>query len=83
MKKDQILRTLEKALVDAKVVVKSDDETHFEAIIISDQFEGKSRIARHQLVYGCLGDAVGNEIHALSIKVYTNNEWKDQSIDYA
>ena len=79
MKKDEILRTLEEALVDAEVVVKSDDETHFEAIIISDQFEGKSRIARHQLVYGCLGDAVGNEIHALSIKAYTNNEWKDQS----
>ena len=52
MKKDQILRILEEALVDAKVVVKSDDETHFEAIIVSDQFEGKSRIARHQLVYG-------------------------------
>ena len=50
MKKDQILRILEEALVDAKVVVKSDDETHFEAIIVSDQFEGKSRIARHQLV---------------------------------
>jgi len=79
MKKDEILRTLQEALVDAEVVVKSDDETHFEAIIISDQFEGKSRIARHQLVYGCLGDAVGNEIHALSIKAYTNNEWKDQS----
>jgi len=79
MTKDEILRTLEEALVDAEVVVKSDDETHFEAIIISDQFEGKSRIARHQLVYGCLGDAVGNEIHALSIKAYTNNEWKDQS----
>jgi acid stress-induced BolA-like protein IbaG/YrbA len=77
MKKDEILRTLQEALVDAEVVVKSDDETHFEAIIISDQFEGKSRIARHQLVYGCLGDAVGNEIHALSIKAYTNNEWKD------
>ena len=79
MKKDEILRKLQEALVDAEVVVKSDDETHFEAIIISDQFEGKSRIARHQLVYGCLGDAVGNEIHALSIKAYTNNEWKDQS----
>ena len=79
MKKDEITRTLEEALVGAEVVVKSDDETHFEAIIISDQFEGKSRIARHQLVYGCLGDAVGNEIHALSIKAYTNNEWKDQS----
>jgi len=74
MKKDEILRTLQEALVDAEVVVKSDDETHFEAIIISDQFEGKSRIARHQLVYGCLGDAVGNEIHALSIKALSNDE---------
>ena len=55
---------------------KTDDNTHFEAIVISDDFTGESRIARHQLIYACLGNAVGNEIHALSIKAYTHNEWE-------
>ena len=63
---------------DAKVLVHNvnDDGEHFEAIVISDDFTGESRIARHQLIYACLGNAVGNEIHALSIKAYTHNEWE-------
>jgi stress-induced morphogen len=44
---------------------------HFRAEVISDRFEGLSRIEQHQLVYGVFGDEVGGEIHALSIKTST------------
>ena len=43
---------------------------------IAAEFEGKRPIARHQLVYRCLGKLVGNEIHALSIKALTPDEWR-------
>jgi stress-induced morphogen len=44
---------------------------HFRAEVISDRFEGLSRIEQHQLVYGLFGDEVGGPIHALSIKTST------------
>ena len=50
------------------------DGQHFFATIISDQFEGKSRIARHQLVYKALGERMKQEIHALSIKAFSKQE---------
>jgi acid stress-induced BolA-like protein IbaG/YrbA len=51
------------------------DGQHFEAVVVSDAFAGKSRIQRHQLVYQTLGDRMRGEIHALSMKTYTPEEW--------
>jgi len=51
------------------------DGQHFEAIIVSRDFEGKSPIQRHQLVYKALGDRMREEIHALSMKTYTPEQW--------
>ena len=62
---------------DIKVI--SDDNTHFEAIVVASEFEGKRLLARHQLVYRTLGSLVGNEIHALSIRAYTPDEWQQQT----
>lgn len=64
---------------DAVVRVESDDNTHFAALVVAAEFEGKRALARHQLVYKCLGTRVGNEIHALSIQAYTPAEWADRS----
>jgi BolA protein len=47
---------------------------HFELIIVSPQFEGKSSQARHRMVHAALGDMLQREIHALSIKAYTPDE---------
>jgi len=47
---------------------------HFYLTIVSEQFEGKSRIQRHQLIYKQLGDMMKSEIHALSIKAFTPQE---------
>jgi stress-induced morphogen len=44
---------------------------HFRAEVVSDRFQGLSRIEQHQLVYGIFGDEVGGPIHALSIKTST------------
>jgi acid stress-induced BolA-like protein IbaG/YrbA len=52
------------------------DGQHFFATIVSDSFEGKRPIARHQLVYAALGDRMRAEIHALSMKTLTPAEWK-------
>lgn len=60
---------------DAIVRVESDDNTHFAALVVAAEFEGKRPLARHQLVYKCLGTLVGNEIHALSIQAFTPAEW--------
>lgn len=53
------------------------DGQHFEAIVVSEEFAGKSRIARQQLVYKTLGDRMKGEIHALSMKTYTPEEWEN------
>ena len=57
----------------------SDDNTHYEAIVIASEFAGKRPLARHQLIYKTLGSLVGNEIHALSIRAFTPEEWQQQA----
>lgn len=56
----------------------SGDGTHFEALVVSPAFAGKSRVQRHQLVYQALGERMRGEIHALSMKTYTPEEWQGQ-----
>ncbi|MGN6315298.1 BolA family protein [Trinickia sp.] len=53
------------------------DGQHFFATIVSDAFEGKRLIQRHQLVYAALGDRMRQEIHALSMKTLTPSEWQN------
>lgn len=52
------------------------DGQHFEALIVTNAFEGKSRVQRHQLVYQALGDRMRQEIHALSMRTMTPEEWR-------
>lgn len=51
------------------------DGRHFFATIVSSQFEGKLRVARHQMVYAALGERMREEVHALSMKTLTPAEW--------
>jgi acid stress-induced BolA-like protein IbaG/YrbA len=50
------------------------DGQHFDALIVSTAFEGKSRIQRHRLVYAALGDRMRHRVHALSMKTLTPEE---------
>ena len=47
---------------------------HFNVSIVSTAFAGKSLIERHRMVYGALGDAMQQEIHALSIQAKAPDE---------
>lgn len=53
----------------------SGDGHHFEAVIVSPAFRGKSRVQQHQLVYRALGDRMKEEIHALSMQTLTPEDW--------
>lgn len=75
MTADQVRQKIEAALPGADVRVRSDDNVHFEALVVAPQFAGLRTIRRHQLVYAALGDAVGGEIHALSLETPTPEEW--------
>ncbi|MCH9695040.1 MAG: BolA/IbaG family iron-sulfur metabolism protein [Gammaproteobacteria bacterium] len=72
----EVTRLIEAGFEAATVNVESDDNTHYGALVVATEFEGKRPLARHQLVYKCLGSLVGNEIHALSITALTPAEWQ-------
>ncbi|PYE37923.1 BolA family protein [Psychrobacter fozii] len=59
-------------------------ESHFKLTIVSNAFEGKRLVARHQLVYGLVNALLtsqGGQVHALAIHAYTPVEWQGQSPD--
>jgi acid stress-induced BolA-like protein IbaG/YrbA len=79
MTANEVTGLIQAALPDARVNVRTDDDTHFEAVVVAAQFEGKRSLQRHQLVYAGLGAKMGREIHALSIQAYTPAEWQAAS----
>ena len=72
---EQVKSYIEQHLECAQLQVAGDGQ-HFEALIVSPLFRGKSRVQRHQLVYGVLGERMREEIHALSMRTLTPQEWK-------
>jgi len=78
MNPQQVAQLIETGLSGARALVKSEDNVHFEAVVISAAFAGKRSVQRHQLVYATLGAAVGNEIHALALQVFTPAEFEAQ-----
>lgn len=74
MHPDDIKRLIEQGLETEQVIVRGDDGAHFEALVVACAFEGKRTLQRHQLVYATLGERMGREIHALSLKTLTPAE---------
>ncbi|MCP5246419.1 MAG: BolA/IbaG family iron-sulfur metabolism protein [Burkholderiales bacterium] len=72
---DTIKQHIESSLPCELVRIEGDDGYHFQAIIVSPEFRGKRTIQQHQLVYQALGDKMKQDIHALSMKTYTPEEW--------
>jgi acid stress-induced BolA-like protein IbaG/YrbA len=79
MTPQQVSALIEAGLAGATAKVTSDDHVHFEAVVVSAAFAGKRAVQRHQLVYATLGAAVGNEIHALALQVFTPEEFAGQN----
>ena len=76
MTADEVTKMILAGLPGADARVATQDDTHFEAIVIAAQFEGKRPLQRHQMVYAGLGERMGREVHALSISAYTPAEWQ-------
>ena len=79
MTAQEVTRLIQSGMPGAQVRVLTDDDTHFEAIVVCASFEGRRPIQRHQQVYATLGERMGREIHALSIQAYTPAEWQAAS----
>ena len=54
------------------------DDNHFQLKIVSPDFQGKSMVEQHQMVYKALGDSMREAVHALAIKTYTPEQWANQ-----
>jgi acid stress-induced BolA-like protein IbaG/YrbA len=79
MNPQQIAQIIETGLPGAQARVKSEDNVHFEAVVIAAAFTGKRAVQRHQLVYAALGEAMRSEIHALALQVFTPEEFAGQT----
>jgi acid stress-induced BolA-like protein IbaG/YrbA len=76
---EQVEALIKAEIPDAQVQIQdlTGGGDHLQAIVVSSQFEGKSRIKQHQLVYEALREAMATEaIHALALKTYTPEAWK-------
>ena len=71
---ESIKQGIEAGIACERVEVVGDGQ-HFQAVVVSGAFEGKSRVQRHQLVYAALGERMREEIHALSMRTLTPEEW--------
>ena len=80
MTEEEVKEKILSAFIDAKIQVV--DTTgmgnHFSVVVISDKFDGKSLVQRHQMVYTSVSDVLTGELHALQLKTFTLDEWKKQ-----
>lgn len=77
MGNEEIEELIRRGIPGCEVQVDGDGR-HFRAIVVSDAFAGLSLVKQHQLVYGALGDAMKEQVHALSIDSYTPEAWEKQ-----
>lgn len=78
MNTETIKTLIEQGLPGASAEVQGADGVHFEAVVVAEAFAGKLPLARHRLVYATLGELMGGEIHALSLKTLTPAEAASQ-----
>ena len=71
---ESIKTSIESGFACKHVEVRGDGQ-HWEAVIVSDAFEGLGKVRQHQLVYAALGDRMREEIHALSMTTLTPTQW--------
>ena len=76
---DEIAKIIKRSLPEAQVIVASDDGTHFNAIVISESFEGLSLVKQHQIVMNALkADFDTERLHALQLRTFTPEKWTAQ-----
>ncbi len=78
METSQIKQLIEAGIDNAEAIV-TGDGGKYEATVISPAFEGLSMLKEHQLVYATVNAQIASgELHALTIKAYTPDEWEKQ-----
>lgn len=75
MQPEEIRALIAAGMPNADVTV-SGDGTYFKAVVVSDEFAGKTLLQQHRMVYATLGDKFKAEIHALSLQTLTPGEWE-------
>lgn len=78
----QVEAMIKAGLPDAQVQVQdlTGGGDHYQAVVVSAAFEGKTLVQQHKMVYGTLQSAMASEaIHALALKTYTLQEWEKQA----
>ena len=79
METAEVKRIIEAGISDSEAIVTADG-SKYTAIVISDEFEGKTMIAEQKMVYALLNEQIqSGAIHALTIKAYTKSEWAEQN----
>ena len=80
MDSNEVRQLIERGLPGA--IVQVEDTTgggdHFEALVVTEKFDGKSLVERHQLVYAALGDAMRVRVHALALKTLTPAQYENR-----
>lgn len=79
MNAETIRELIEQGLPGAVAEVSGADGVHFEARVVCAAFAGKLPLARHRMVYATLGQRMGGEIHALSLRTLTPAEAKPRA----
>ncbi len=74
---EAVKQWIEQGLAGASAQVTGDGR-HFEAIVISSDFAGKTMLQQHRMVYSGLGDKMDQAIHALSLSTYTPEQWESR-----
>lgn len=74
MRVQELKSLLEGAFPGSEVRVVSPDEVHFQASVVAAAFVGKTPLARHRMVFAALGERMGGEVHALSLRTLTPAE---------
>ena len=77
MQAKELQALITRGIPGAKVIIEGEGD-HFEAVVVSEKFAGRSMVEQHRLVYGALGDRMGGEIHALALRTCTPEEWNNR-----
>lgn len=80
MQPDDVKRLIEQGLPGARVTVRGEDGVHFEAVVVSEAFTGKSLVQQHRMVNTILREQIRSQmLHALALKTYTPEAWREAS----
>ncbi len=77
---ESVQKRIQAAFPGADVAVQdlTGTQDHFQALVISEAFQGKTMVEQHQMVYAALGEFMKEAIHALALKTFTPEQWKNQ-----